>query len=378
MTTEKNDKKYIVVIKCERTLTSYNFILKPISCATQVGLLPQRSLPESANDSLYDLFLKISMFYCFFLQNSIRHNLSLNKCFQKVARRKDEPGKGGFWRINPEYSDMFVNGVFKKRRAGGGCSPSGIGGLMGGVGGSSSTSLSSFSPAKKIKLEPKDDADEGYLAAMAISNELSSSTSSSLGDHDPHLQGLHESLSDHRGLVKSDFNWNAIFHQDIDVSGVRIKTEDIIDAGGDSCDSGSTGEEMESPITALSPPASESNSDVGLEDLLNPDFSTDGLDGPLDLSTGGELDLTITGHSLKAPDWWAESFGRGGFTSLEHSSRSSGLNTPVSASPVPDHEHAPHPWAEQRSLDEAIANFDLDLQNLFEDDGLGTPSLGDS
>ena len=127
------------------------------------------------------------MFFYFFLQNSIRHNLSLNKCFQKVARRKDEPGKGGFWRINPEYSDMFVNGVFKKRRAGGGA-PTGIGGLMSGIGGSSSTSLSFFSPAKKIKLEPKDDADEGYLAAMAISNELSSSTSSSLGDHDPHLQ----------------------------------------------------------------------------------------------------------------------------------------------------------------------------------------------
>ena len=271
---------------------------------------------------------------------------------------------------------MFVNGVFKKRRAGG--TPSGIGGLMGGVGGSTSTSLSHFSPAKKIKLEPKDDVDEGYLAAMAISNEMSSSTLASLGDQDPNLQGLHESLSDHRGLVKSDFNWNAIFHQDIDVSGVRIKTEDIIDAGGDSCDSGSTGEEMESSITALSPPASDSNSDVGLEDLLNPDFSTDGLDGPLDLSTGGELDLTITGHSLKAPDWWSESFGRGGFMSLEHSSsRSSGLNTPVSASPVPDHDNAPHPWAEQRSLDEAIANFDLDLQNLFEDDGVGTPSLGD-
>lgn len=94
----------------------------PYSYATLIGMAilrhPSRKLTLSA------IYAWISDSFSYYSnsdsgwQNSIRHNLSLNKAFVKVERPKDEPGKGHYWTVEVGCEGQFVKGRGAKRLGG--------------------------------------------------------------------------------------------------------------------------------------------------------------------------------------------------------------------------------------------------------------------
>ena len=84
----------------------------PHSYAQLIGMSILRA--PARRLTLAQIYKWISDTYAFYnptdagWQNSIRHNLSLNKAFIKQERPKDDPGKGNYWAIQPGLEHQFI------------------------------------------------------------------------------------------------------------------------------------------------------------------------------------------------------------------------------------------------------------------------------
>ena len=85
----------------------------PHSYAQLIGMaILSTSEQQMTLNNIYKWIMANYAFYRFNTggwQNSIRHNLSLNKAFEKIARRTDEPGKGMKWMIAPKERETFLS-----------------------------------------------------------------------------------------------------------------------------------------------------------------------------------------------------------------------------------------------------------------------------
>ena len=209
--------------------------------------------------------------------------------------------------INPNYENVLVNGILRKRR-----SPSNTTSSAGYSREATSTNLQPAGqpPAKKTRHERTEESAENVLHIAA-----------NAGDNSANL----------------DVSWSAILHQDIEVGGAKVKTEDIIDERDDKL----AHNELASTLTHQ---VSDNNSDCDIADLLNAN-----LDSPVDFLTGDPLDLTVLGASIRAPEWWSDQMQNNNFLDQ-------------SAIFQPDNKH---PWAEDRTH----TDFDLidtDIHRLFD------------
>ena len=125
---------------------------------------------------------------------------------------------------------MIDNGIFKKRRG--------------------SRDTCPTPPSKKMKRE-----EDGLLSPCANKKNAKNSVDVHFVNHDDD------------DTLREDFNWTAILNQDIEIGGVRVKTEQLVDE--------TEHDDSSQQYTALSPPTSDSSDDFGIEYLFSPDMIID-------------------------------------------------------------------------------------------------------
>ncbi|KAK6643044.1 hypothetical protein RUM43_004547 [Polyplax serrata] len=94
----------------------------PISYATLICMAMRANNNKMTLSAIYSWIKENFMYYRNAdpsWQNSIRHNLSLNKCFVKIPRSKNEPGKGGFWRLDIKILEEGRKNKRKVKKPGG-------------------------------------------------------------------------------------------------------------------------------------------------------------------------------------------------------------------------------------------------------------------
>lgn len=260
---------------------------------------------------------------------------------------KGEPGKGGFWRINPEFEDGCADNPYKKRTF------------------SSMTDLTvvdiQSTPVKRIKRElehtSEDSSGEGSVGCYGRCGPRRKLTNMQAFNLD-----LSDSVDSNSHLLNGDINWSTILSQDIEIGGAGVKTEDLLSHTS-----------VATPSTDLWPCISETASDTDLDDLIifdNAIKASVASDGDtLDFMCGDPLDLTIRGAGISADrDWWHESPNSSlSFDSLPAESPSTTRHCGVSSS-VHVQRSPAHSWTDSPTFtdsDVAFDHFDLGMDNFF-------------
>ncbi|KAK6176346.1 hypothetical protein SNE40_014647 [Patella caerulea] len=227
-------------------------------------------------------------------KNSIRHNLSLNKRFEKIPRRPNESGKGGYWRIKPEVSDIVQRGVIKKRR----------------------TSDDRFLPPPTKRCKTKEEP-------LAVSN-YAALRKTNFGN----ISTVQEPV------CKNDFNWppeQRLYHKE---NSLKIKTENVIndDIYGRSITPVTSGHEFNdiTSYTLSSPVSSYDDSSVDMtcfDDLLVFNCTDESRNIVHDESSDHQLnddslDLSLISDGSGDHDWWQKDF-----DCSENFNKNHGLNT---------------------------------------------------